>query len=64
MSNVMPDLIRHPGKLWVPTFAGMTVLIYVIAGVIKQMMGEDMKAAISRKRDGTDFLVCVVCAIC
>jgi len=24
MSNVMPDLIRHPGQFWIPAFAGMT----------------------------------------
>jgi len=34
MSNVMPDLIRHPGQLWIPAFAGMTVLTYIVAGVI------------------------------
>ena len=30
----MPDLIRHPGQLWIPAFAGMTVLTYIVAGVI------------------------------
>jgi hypothetical protein len=34
----MPDLIRHPGSLWTPAFAGVTNggdLSYIIAGVIK-----------------------------
>jgi hypothetical protein len=38
ISIVMPDLIRHPGSLWTPAFAGVTNggdLSYIIAGVIK-----------------------------
>jgi hypothetical protein len=39
---VMPDpgsrpgqaLIRHPVLLWIPAFAGMTVLAFMVAGVI------------------------------
>jgi len=31
---VMPDLIRHPGQFWIPASAGMTVLPYIVAGVI------------------------------
>jgi len=34
MSDVMPDLIRHPDQLWIPAFAGMTALTYIVAGVI------------------------------
>jgi hypothetical protein len=30
----MPDLIRHPVPLWIPAYAGMTTLTYLIAGVI------------------------------
>ena len=30
----MPDLIRHPVLSWIPAFAGMTILRYLIAGVI------------------------------
>jgi len=30
----MPDLIRHPVPSWIPAFAGMTILRYLIAGVI------------------------------
>jgi len=30
----MPDLIRHPGQFWIPAFAGMTALTYIVAGVI------------------------------
>jgi hypothetical protein len=33
-TNVMPDLIRHPVLIWIPAFAGMTSLRYLIAGVI------------------------------
>jgi len=28
ISNVMPDLIRHPDQSWIPAFVGMTALIY------------------------------------
>jgi len=28
-------LIRHPVPSWIPAFAGMTILRYLIAGVIK-----------------------------
>ena len=31
----MPDLIRHPVQFWIPAFAGMTALTYIVAGVIK-----------------------------
>jgi len=31
----MPDLIRHPVPSWIPAFAGMTILRYLIAGVIR-----------------------------
>ncbi len=31
----MPDLIWHPVQLWIPAFAGMTTLTYIVAGVIK-----------------------------
>ena len=34
ISNVMPDLIRHPGQFLIPAFAGMTALTYIVAGVI------------------------------
>jgi hypothetical protein len=30
----MPDLIWHPVPTWIPAFAGMTILRYLIAGVI------------------------------
>ncbi len=30
----MPDLIRHPVSFWIPAFAGMTALGYLVAGVI------------------------------
>ena len=30
----MPDLIRHPVPTWIPAFAEMTILRYLIAGVI------------------------------
>jgi len=30
----MPDLIRHPVPFWIPAFAGMTILRYLIAEVI------------------------------
>jgi hypothetical protein len=33
---VMPDLIRHPALFWIPAFAGMTVLAFMFARVIKQ----------------------------
>jgi len=29
----MPDLIRHPVQFWIPAFAGMTALTYIVAGV-------------------------------
>jgi hypothetical protein len=32
--SVMPDLIRHPVSAWIPAFAGMTTLMYLVAGVI------------------------------
>ena len=32
--NVMPGLIRHPAQFRIPAFAGMTVLTYIVAGVI------------------------------
>jgi hypothetical protein len=39
---VMPDLIRHPGLSSIPAFAGMTVLAYMVAGVISfTWKGED-----------------------
>jgi hypothetical protein len=31
---VMPDLIRHPRTTWIPAFAGMTTMAYLIAGLI------------------------------
>jgi hypothetical protein len=31
----MPDLIRHPVQFWIPAFAGMTALTYIVAGVIR-----------------------------
>jgi hypothetical protein len=33
-NSVMPDLIRHPVPTWIPAFAGMTILSYLIAGAI------------------------------
>jgi hypothetical protein len=30
----MPDLIRHPVFIWIPAFAGMTTMGYLIAGLI------------------------------
>ena len=33
----MPDLIRHPVLFWIPAFAGMTDLGYLIAGVISRV---------------------------
>jgi hypothetical protein len=35
---VMPDLIRHPVMPWIPAFAGMTLLVYLIAGLISKEM--------------------------
>ncbi len=32
--SVMPDLIRHPVPAWIPAFAGMTTLMFFVAGVI------------------------------
>jgi hypothetical protein len=32
----MPDLIRHPVPFWIPAFAGMTVLVFIAAGVINE----------------------------
>jgi len=32
---VMPDLIRHPALFWISAFAGMTVLVFIVAGVIR-----------------------------
>jgi len=29
-NSVMPDLIRHPVPTWIPAFAGMTILRYLI----------------------------------
>ena len=41
-NSVMPDLIRHPVHTWIPAFAGMTILRYLIAGVIISIpMGND-----------------------
>jgi hypothetical protein len=34
MSNVVPDLIRHPSQFWIYGFAGMTALTYIVTGVI------------------------------
>jgi hypothetical protein len=31
----MPDMIRHDVSFWIPAFAGMTTVTYLIAGVIK-----------------------------
>jgi hypothetical protein len=41
---VMPDLIpdeygifdRHPVPTWIPAFAGMTILRYLIAGIVRK----------------------------
>jgi len=41
ISNVMPDLIRHPVQFWIPAFAGMTALTYNVAGVICVLCGID-----------------------
>jgi hypothetical protein len=30
-NSVMPDLIRHPVPAWIPAFAGMTTLRYLVA---------------------------------
>ena len=32
----MPDMIRHPVSFWIPAFAGMTSVTYLIAGVISK----------------------------
>jgi hypothetical protein len=34
LNSVMPDLIRHPLTTWIPAFAGMTTVGYLIAGLI------------------------------
>jgi len=39
----MPDLIRHPVPTWIPAFAGMTILRYLIAGVILPRFKEKLK---------------------
>ena len=52
ISNVMPDpgsspeqaLIRHPVQFWIPAFAGMTALTYIVAGVICALCGIDPEA--------------------
>ncbi len=31
----MPGMIRHLVSFWIPAFAGMTTVTYLIAGVIK-----------------------------
>jgi hypothetical protein len=30
---VMPDLIRHPVLPWIPAFADMAGLVFIVAGV-------------------------------
>jgi hypothetical protein len=32
---VIPGLTRNPVQSWIPASAGMTILIYIVAGVIK-----------------------------
>jgi hypothetical protein len=44
----MPDLIRHPVPAWIPAFAGMTTLRYLVAGVIKRGEDEDHILNIAR----------------
>jgi hypothetical protein len=36
---VMPDLIRHPEKHWIPAFAGMTPLYQLYCNGIKILTG-------------------------
>jgi hypothetical protein len=43
---VMPDLIRHPVLPWIPAFAGMAGLVFIVAGVITI---ERAAAAVLRK---------------
>ena len=40
----MPDLIRHPVPAWIPAFAGMTTLMYLVAGVISFRYGRQPKS--------------------
>jgi hypothetical protein len=35
----MPDLIQHPVQFWIPAFAGMKALTYIVAGVIASLKG-------------------------
>ena len=42
----MPDLIRHPVQFWIPASAGMTVLIYIVAGVIKQFLKKEQRGVV------------------
>jgi hypothetical protein len=37
--SVMPESTRHPVPAWLTAFAGMTTLIYLIAGVIIKSIG-------------------------
>jgi hypothetical protein len=34
---VMPDLIRHPVLPWIPAFAGITGLVFIVAGAISTL---------------------------
>ncbi len=36
----MPDMIWHPVSFWIPAFAGMTTVTYLIAGVINKKIAE------------------------
>jgi hypothetical protein len=52
---VMPDLIRHPVLLWIPAFAGMTVLAFMVAGVItgrKNRRRRSASAVFPKNREG------------
>ena len=51
----MPDLIRHPGQLWIPAFAGMTALTYIVAGVISLSLIDIKRCNILYLSDFTIF---------
>ena len=65
----MPDLIRHPVPTWIPAFAGMTILRYLIAGVILKRFltktsilskGADCDMKTGYLRNGVTFLCLIL----
>jgi hypothetical protein len=48
----MPDLIRHPVLPWIPAFAGMTGLVFIVAGVIMTVAALMILAGCACKQSG------------